>query len=168
MQSLCPVICEFLIVILSSVILAVQSLKECNRKQWAAHFILYIHLKWISVCAASMCTFSCKYNVILIWTNSCLSPSLTLSAKHSHFIPLSSYEDRDVEKKDIANMVYAKSMVALAELLPRMGWWRKGSLFCSYFCHPLWITPNHRDAQNIFFWKCFILYKLINKKTTKQ
>lgn len=97
MHSLCPVICGFLIVVLSSAILAVQSLKECYRKQCAAHFFLCIHLKWISVCAASMCTFSCKYNVILIWTNSCFSPSL--SVKHSHFILLRSYEDGDMEKR---------------------------------------------------------------------
>lgn len=99
MHSLCPVICEFLIVVLSSVILAVQSLKECYRKQCAAHFFLCIPLRWISVCAASMCAFPCKYNVILIWTNSCLSPSLTLSAKHSHFILLRNYKDSDVEKR---------------------------------------------------------------------
>lgn len=99
MHSLCPVICQFLIVVLSSVILAVQSLKECYRKQCAAHFFLCIHLRWISVCAASMCTFSCKCNVILIWANSCLSPSMTLSAKRSHFILLRNYEDRDIGKR---------------------------------------------------------------------
>lgn len=60
-------------------------------------------------------------------------------------------------------MVYTKSMVALAELLPGMGRWHKGSPFCPYACYPLSLKPNYRDVQNILFWTYFILYKLIRR-----
>lgn len=166
--------------------LAVHSSKEPYRKECVANFFLYIRLKGICVCASSVCTFSFKYNAFQIGINSCLSASLTFSAVHSHPVLPNSYEDRDVEKRleltwlmlnlrlhsDVKERLelswfMVKLRLHLADLLPRMGWWHKGLLFCSYCWHPLHFKPSNRDAQNIFFWTSVTLYKLINKQTTK-
>ena len=168
MQSLCPEICEFLIVVLSSIhALADHSLKEPYRKQCTANLFLYIPLKGICVCASSMCTFSCKCNTFLIWTNSCFSPSSTLSAEHSHAVLPSTCEDRDVEKRLELPWCMLNLRLHLGDLLPGIGWWHKGSLLCSYFWHLLHLKPNNRYAQNMFFWRSFSLSKLIYKQTTK-